>query len=75
MYCIMKTEKSQENREIHVEPKKDEIAVHKTVQQSHNTQLFNRPQHILNKNPIPTLRLVDHDVRDVTDELSVLQNR
>ena len=33
------------------------------------------PKHILNKNPIPTLRLVDHDVRDGTDEFSVLQNR
>ena len=34
-----------------------------------------RRKHILNKNPIPTLRLVDHDVRDVPDELSVLQNQ
>ena len=33
------------------------------------------PKHILNKNPIPTLRLVDHDVRDGTDKLAVLQNR
>jgi hypothetical protein len=33
------------------------------------------PKHILNKNPISTLRLVDHDVRDGTDKLAVLQNR
>jgi len=33
------------------------------------------PQHILNKNPIASLRLVDHDMRDGSNELSILQNR